>query len=44
MMGLEVRSESDQTGGGGDGFEMVQVHYIYVHFISIIITLQYMMK
>ena len=30
--------------GGGDGFEMVQVHYIDVHFISIIITLQYMMK
>ena len=27
-------------GRWGEGFEMIQVHYIYLHFISIIITFQ----
>ena len=30
--------------GRGDGFGMIEVHYIFVHSISLIITLLYAMK
>ena len=35
---MEDNFSTDGAGVDRDGFWMIQVHYIYVHFISIIIT------